>query len=164
MFGMNHKKHDTFNRMDITTNITNFKSDIDSFKTTISDSLIAGANLFVSQPGITSEVNMRTTELIAKKNKLNEDIKKQEAVIRRSERDFIDVRDTLPETIPNKKFHFLEDYTLVFLLISYLFMLAIALHTYVFTYDGVWTSALLKGGFYSLITTLLFGMILYYIC
>jgi hypothetical protein len=79
-------------------------------------------------------------------------------------RDFTDVRDQLPETIPDKKLHFIEDYTLVILGISYLFMILIALHTYVLKSEEAWTMSLLRGLMYSIPISLIVGMIIYYIC
>ena len=151
---------------DFATSITNFTTDIGSFKQSITDSLTVGNAMYgpYGHSDVTSEVSERTKELTKKKDELRETIKEQEAIIHRSERDFIDVRDTLPETIPTTRFHFLEDYTLVFLLITYFFMIAIALHTYVFYSSEPWMNALIRGSFYSIILTLLSGMILYYIC
>ena len=92
------------------------------------------------------------------------EIQEQEAVIRRVDRDFADVRDQLPETLPNKSLHVLEDYTLAIVSISYLFMLIIALHTYVLHSSDNFLSALGKGLGYSILLTLISGMILYYMC
>ena len=53
-------------------------------------------------------------------------INKKEAIIERSNRDFTDIKDTLPETQPKKVLHFIEDYTLAFVTIAYLFMIVAA--------------------------------------
>jgi hypothetical protein len=144
--------------------ISNAENVIASAKITISDLLTTGSAIAGQQTNVHSDVSRINTELNAKVKTITEDIKKQEGIISRSERDFMDVRETLPETIPTPRFQFLEDYTMVFLMVSYLFMIAIAVHTYVFHYNGNWIVALLKGGFYSMILTFLFGMILYNVC
>lgn len=149
---------------DFIKNISNAENEIASAKITISDLLTTGNAITGQQTNVHSDVSRINTELNTKVKTIMEDIKKQEGIISRSERDFMDVRETLPETIPTPRFQFLEDYTLVFLMFSYLFMIAIALHTYVFHYNGAWTIALLKGGFYSIMLTLLFGMIVYFVC
>ena len=101
---------------------------------------------------------------MAKKNQLREEIKQQEALINRSNRDFTDVRDELPETMPKKSLHFIEDYTLVIMCIAYLFMIVVGLHTYVIQSAENWLTALGMGLFYSFLLTLISGMLLYYMC
>ena len=112
---------------------------------------------------VTADVLSRNRELSEKKMKIQNEIKEQEAIINRSNRDFTDVRDQLPETLPNQSLHFIEDYTIVILCSSYFFMILVALHIYVMYSTEQWTVALLRGLFYSFLLTLLSGMILYYI-
>lgn len=151
---------------DFATNITDFKTDIASLKQNITDSLLVGKAAYgpYGHAEVTKDVSDRTAELTKRKDKLREDIQKQEAVINRSDRDFTDVRDTLPETLPNNRFRFMEDYTLVFLLIAYLFMMVVALHVYVTYSPEPWSTALVYGLFYSIMITLFAGLILYYMC
>jgi hypothetical protein len=150
---------------DFASKINNFTSDIAAFKQNITDSLLVGNSMYgpYGHAEVKSEVSERTKELTAKKEELRDEIKKQEAIIHRSDRDFTDVRHSLPETLPENRFHFIEDYTLVFVLIAYLFMIVIALHTYVLYSTESFAMALGKGLFYSFILTLISGMILYFI-
>jgi hypothetical protein len=150
---------------DLASRITDFTTDIASLKQNITDSLIVGNSMYgpYGQSTIISEVNLRTSELKNKKKTLEDKQKALDGIINRSNRDFTDLRDTLPETIPTSRFNFLEDYTLVLLCISYLFMIIVALHTYVLYSEESWVTALLRGLLYSILLTLLSGMILYYI-
>lgn len=139
--------------------------DITRLKATITDLIAVGSSMYNPTTGsMTADALSRNTELTAKKASLDEDIKKQESIINRANRDFTDVRDQLPETIPDKSLHFIEDYTLVILGISYLFMILIALQTYILKSDEAWTTSLLRGLMYSALISLIMGMIIYYIC
>jgi hypothetical protein len=138
--------------------------DISRLQATITNLLTIGDNMYSPVSGsVTKDVIARNNELSEKKAKIENEIKEQEAIINRSNRDFTDVRDELPEKIPTKSLHFIEDYTLVILCISYFFMIMVALHIYVMHSTEQWTSSLPWGLFYSFLLTLISGMILYYI-
>jgi hypothetical protein len=138
--------------------------DISRLQATITNLLTIGDNMYSPVSGsVTKDVMSRNNELSEKKAKIENEIKEQEAIINRSNRDFTDVRNELPEKIPNKSLHFIEDYTLVILCISYFFMIVVALHIYVMHSTEQWTSSLPWGLFYSFLLTLISGMILYYI-
>ena len=139
--------------------------DITRLKATITDLIAVGSSMYDPTAGsMTSDALSRNNELTAKRESLDEEIKKQESIVNRVNRDFTDVRNQLPETIPDKRLHFIEDYTLVILGISYLFMILIALHTYVLKSEEAWTMSLLRGLMYSVLISLIMGMIMYYIC
>jgi len=139
--------------------------DITRLQATITDLIAIGNSMYdPTQGSMTAAVATRNKELTEKKMKIQNEIKEQESIINRTNRDFTDVRDQLPETIPNKSLHFMEDYTIVILCISYFFMIIVALHIYVVYSTEQWTIALLRGLFYSGMLTLISGMILYYIC
>lgn len=138
--------------------------DISRLQATITNLLTIGDNMYSPVSGsVTKDVRSRNNELSEKKTKIENEIKEQEAIINRSNRDFTDVRNELPEKIPNKSLHFIEDYTLVILCISYFFMIIVALHIYVMHSTEQWTSSLPWGLFYSFLLTLISGMLLYYI-
>lgn len=100
------------------------ESDIESLKAIIGDSFYMGDAIYgkYGMDDITKQVRTRNQELKAKKEAIKNDIYKKEAIIERTDRDFSDVKDSLPETQPKKVLHFIEDYTLAFLTISYFFM------------------------------------------
>jgi hypothetical protein len=141
--------------------IENINDQLTKVRAAINELFVIGNSLFsTNNGGGANYVKDQNTILEAKKNKLLDISKRQQSDINRYNRDFI---DTKPETIENKRFHVLEDYTLVFLCISYLFMLLVGLHTYVFHSDEPFTTALFKGLLYAFILTMLSGMMLYYI-
>jgi hypothetical protein len=158
MFLMNHKKHDASNRK------MPADADITRLQATITDLIAIGNSMYDPTTGsVTADVRARNNELSEKKEKIQNEIKEQEAIINRSNRDFTDVRDELPETLPNKSLHFIEDYTIVILCISYFFMIVVALHIYIMYSTESFTTSLLRGLLYSFLLTLISGMILYYI-
>lgn len=67
------------------------------------------------------EVRARNRELKGRATKLETQLQQSQARMEQMERDFLDVKATLPETLPNKIIHVLEDYTLAVLAIAYLF-------------------------------------------
>ena len=155
---MNHKKHDAHNRS------MPADPDVTRLQATITDLISIGDSLYDPTKGsVTADVISRNKELSDKKTKIENEIKEQEAIINRSNRDFTDVRNELPETLPNKSLHFIEDYTVLILCISYFFMVIIALHIYVMYSTEPLTIAIFRGLFYSFLLTLISGMILYYI-
>jgi len=143
--------------------VGNIQTDIHSLNDTISNALTTGTSMFgaYSHPtSINSEVSARNKELHEKKKKLTEHIKQKEEIINRSNRDF---SDTLPDTQPKKILHFIEDYTLVFLSMSYLFMGMAAMYVYTSTSSEPLSTTIPKGGLVSLFVTFFMGALLYYV-
>lgn len=142
--------------------IVSIKNDIENIKININDAFSTGDAMF-GQYGhvqITNEILQRNKELEEKKKKLETEIKKNESIVERANRDFSDVKSTLPDSLPHQSATFIEDYTLVFLSASYLFMVILSIYMYVLISDKKWPA------FFQSITiaffgTLLFGMILY---
>ena len=159
-----NKRKETFGEDTVKLN-----SDIEMLRALIGDSFYMGDAIYGSYgiSDITKQVKARNTDLKRKKEILKEDIYKKEAIVERSDRDFSDVKNTLPETQPKKALHFLEDYTMAFLVMAYLFMM-IALN-YLYATETKNTenqtfnfTALLQGLFGSVIITIFLSIILYY--
>ena len=97
------------------------------------------------------------------KKELEQELGKQHQLIQTSNRDFSDVKDTLPETQPEKFLYFIEDYTLAILSMSYLILViaVIAFRTYLSS--DTWKTFLesLVG---ASIFTIFACMLLYYLC
>lgn len=113
---------------------TTFKlqQDISALSATTVDSLSIGDAMF-SQQGhseIVKQVKDRNEDLKSKKERLLTEIEKGEAIIERSNRDFSDVKNTLPDPQPKKMLRFIEDYTLAILSMSYLFMIIAFIYIY----------------------------------
>ena len=170
------------------TDAIKIKNDIDFLKSGIEDTLHTGDAMFGSfgPADITKDVKQRNSELEKKKEDLKTDISKKEAIIERNNRDFSDVKQALPEQEETKSLHFIEDYTLAFLSISYFFMVVVAIYLYTIgpnqkvnaaTAIGVFgaTAAASNTGssgltrffkalLFALFGTMFSGMILYYLC
>lgn len=115
----------------------NVNLDVGMLAAAVGESLAIGDSIFGqgSFGEITNEVKTRNLELQKKKQQLMADVDKAEATIQRSDRDFSDVKDTLPETQSKKVLHFIEDYTLAILVISYLFMAIAGIYVYTLLAD-----------------------------
>lgn len=117
------------------TTTLSLEQDITSIRANVTDSLSMGDSMFgqFGHVDITHQVKERNNELKSKKEHLIKSIKEKEGRIRRANRDFSDVKDTIEEPQKQTALHFIEDYTLVLLSISYLFMLILGVYMYVST-------------------------------
>lgn len=124
--------------MNFATNAFQVQKDIDMLSASVGDSLIVGDSVFGNSGigSVTKELKDRLVELRKKKEELKSSIDKSESIIERSDRDFSDVKDSLPETQPKRILHFIEDYTLAILVISYLFMIISAIYIYTIISDN----------------------------
>jgi hypothetical protein len=141
----------------------NLKQDISALQANITDSLMTGDSMFGSMGNgtITKQVDMRNEDLKKKKDALSATIRKNEAIIERSSRDFSDVKDTVPEPQKKRILHVLEDYTLALLVFSYLFMSLSVVYLYTIL-NGATIAALLTAlGGSALVTAFLF-MVLFF--
>jgi hypothetical protein len=77
------------------------------------------------------EVRIRNRDLKGRVKKLEAHIQQGHARMEQMERDFLDTKAALPETLPNKIIHVLEDYTLAVLLLAYIFGALAVLFYYV---------------------------------
>jgi hypothetical protein len=111
---------------------TNPKSDFDMLNANYNNLIVSGDALFGTMPNDTAikQVKQRNLDLKKRLDDIKTNIKSKEAVIERTNRDFIDTKESQPEKEDDKKIHVLDDYTLIVLLISYIFMAL----TFVFWY------------------------------
>ena len=135
-----------------------------SLRASIGNSLHMGDSMFgeFGYADVSKQVSDRNAELKRKKNALKKSIDKNEATITRSGRDFTDVKDSLPETLPDTTLHVIEDYTVAVVLISYLFMVL----SFIFYYTSqaaVFTTGLFQSVLGSVLVTIIIGMIFNYI-
>ena len=111
------------------------KDDIKQILGKANDALMVGDSAFLvmdNEKGIVKDVKERIDALETEKKELEKEIDKQHQLIQTSNRDFSDVKDTLPETQPERFLYFIEDYTLSILAMAYLIMVVAAssFHTY----------------------------------
>jgi hypothetical protein len=145
-------------------NTFKLQKDIQTLTATVGDSLIMGDTMFgqYGYQDVAIQVKERNAELKAKKEKLLKEVDSNEAVIERSNRDFSDVKDTIKEPQPKKVLRFVEDYTLAFLSIAYLFMIIAVMYVYISTSE-LKLVAFGKSFVASIFLTIFLFMMLYYL-
>lgn len=119
-------------------NTIKLQKDIESLTSAVQDSLVMGDSMFgqYGYQDIAKQVKDRHQELKIKKDQLMKEVDKGEQIIDKSNRDFSDVKNTVPEPQPKKILHFIEDYTLVILTLSYLFMIIAVIYVYTLMSDN----------------------------
>ena len=142
------------------------KDDIKQVLGKANNALMMGDTVFTVQgneKGIVNDVKSRIDSLEKDKKELEQELGKQHQLIQTSNRDFSDVKDTLPETQPEKFLYFIEDYTLAILSMSYLILViaVIAFRTYLSS--DTWKTFLESLVGASTFTIFAF-MLLYYLC
>uniref|UniRef100_A0A6C0KV90 Uncharacterized protein n=1 Tax=viral metagenome TaxID=1070528 RepID=A0A6C0KV90_9ZZZZ len=138
--------------------------DSDFLRASIGNSLHMGDSMFgeFGYADVSKQVDDRNAELKRKKEALKKSIDKKEAIISRSGRDFTDIKDSLPETLPNTTLHVIEDYTVAVLLLSYLFMV-LTFISYYTSQATVFATGLFQSVLGSVLVTIIIAMIFNYI-
>jgi hypothetical protein len=104
----------------------------------------------------------RNKELNQKKKALEADVKKKEAIINRSNRDFSDVKDSLPERLPKRTMQTVEDKTVAVVIVAYVFMIM----AYIWWYASqapVFLPGIMQGLAIAAVITLIMVMLAYYL-
>jgi hypothetical protein len=149
----------------IYTDPNQLKDLISSEMNAIDDILLVGNNMSGSQStaSIIQTYSQTTNdELKVKKERLKKEIAKKLAIIERSNRDFSDVRDTLPEKLEKKNLHIVEDYTMAVLSICLIFAILVFVYYTVQTSTDTMTG-LLKGAGIGLLFGLFSCIVIYQI-
>jgi hypothetical protein len=149
----------------LATDTMNIDTDIQSLKASIQDALLMGDQIVGqnSNTQVVRQAQLRNKELKETKDALEVDIRKKEGIINRTNRDFSDVKDSLPQTQSNQILHVVEDYTVAILVVSYLFAILGFITSSVIQAAEFWSGlgqALLASTIFTMISTL----ILYYVC
>ena len=143
-----------------------YEDDISDLRSMITNDMTTLNGLYTTSTtsvNATNQASIQTDQLAKRKKELIKDVEMKEAIINRSNRDFSDVKGTLPEHLPKKTLHVIEDYTMAILAMSYLFMVIAAVYLYTITSTEP-MSAMLRGIGYAIVTSLFAWMGLYYIC
>lgn len=137
-------------------NTTDPNGDFATLTAIHNDLLTSGDSIFGNMPDqtILDQTIMRNKELKAKKDTITKTIESNDSKIERADRDFIDTKESLPETFTQKTVHVLDDYTLVVLAIAYVFFLLTMMYLYMYT-NQYSTSSIFQG-----IMIVFFGIIL----
>ena len=143
----------------------NIDADIQGLKASIQDALLMGDQIVGtnSNTHVVRQAQLRNKELKETKTALEVDIRKKEAIVNRTNRDFSDVKDSLPQTQSNQILHVVEDYTVAILVVAYLFAILGFITSYVIQAAEFW-SGLGQALLASTIFTMLSTLILYYVC
>jgi len=120
------------------------KTDINALQSCIIGTTTCTVN--PSSNGIVKQVQVLNDEYNAKITQLKAEIDRKEAIISKTNRDFSDVKDSLPERQSKKIINFIEDYTLAFLLMSYVLMLISGIYVYTVFTMGTWIQKLYAFG------------------
>ena len=142
------------------------KDDIKQILGKANDALMVGDTTFLvkdNEKGIIKDLKERINALEAEKKELEKEIDKQHQLIQTSNRDFSDVKDTLPETQPERFLYFIEDYTLSILAMAYLIMVVAASSFHTYLSLDTWAAILESLVGFGILTIFLF-MLLYYLC
>jgi len=136
-------------------------SDIETIRSQIENALHMGDAMFgqYAHVEVAKEVTARKEELKKKKETLEEEIRQKEAIIQRTNRDFTDVKDAIPES-EEPHVRFIEDYTLLFLSLAYVFMVLSAVVYHVALSPTPWQTLGRSLG-YSVLGTVFAGILLY---
>jgi len=121
-------------------------AEIENLKSLYRDATTTAESVFGSGSKQTyiDDINKRNKELKERKTKLTETINRSKAAIERADRDFVDSKEQLPETMPTRTAHVIDDYTILVLFIAYLFFALTVLYWYV-QESGFSLKALLTG-------------------
>jgi hypothetical protein len=153
---------ETLRNANFAKDVLKVKNDLESQSMIVIDSLTTGDSIFGQASGatISKEIIARNKELKEKKSKLREGIDKNEAIVERSNRDFLYTREDLPENISAKKVNFIEDYTVAFVLLTYIFMIISLIYFYTVMSENK-IRALIFGVVGSTIISIILGILFY---
>ena len=146
-------------------NTLKLKDDIELLRANVQDTLALGDTMFgqFGHNEVSKQVKYRNDDLQMQVSSLEKEIDKGQAIIDRNNRDFIDVKRTLPEKQPKKILHFIEDYTMALLAISYLFMCIVGIYFYSMMSGAFDMSKCIQAIGYSGLISIIIGMLLYYL-
>jgi hypothetical protein len=138
------------------------REDITTLRAQITNALTLGDNIVHQSGGtqISSYVQGQLTNLESKRKEIYDDILEKERMVHASNRDFSDAN---PVHEPKTVLRVIEDHTVAILLLSYLFMLVMAMYWYVIQSSSVIkgiAEAIIGGFFFSIFSF----MVLYYVC
>jgi hypothetical protein len=149
---MNNFLNETYKLRDLFTNEDSIYNDLIS----TGDRLFGSA---ASSNQIT-DIQRRNQELIDLKNKLIKENNSLKGIAEQNKRDFVDEKIELPEPLPNKVLHTLEDYTIGVFLMAYVFMVIALIYYYsainMFTLKSIGFSI-----FLSVVVSLILFVLLY---
>ena len=111
------------------------RQEFESDEAVYQDLIVTGDTLFGSSSSDTqiADIRSRNSELKKLKDKLVAEIKSATSREEQANRDFLDTKEALPESLPKKVVRTLEDYSVAFFLLAYLFAGIALVYLYVVT-------------------------------
>jgi len=143
-------------------NTYKIKDDFQAQTALYNDLILTGDNLFGSSPTNlqVNEIKKRNQELKEMKDKLESEIKASQAATERAERDFLDTKAGLPDPMPKKMLHTIEDYTMLVFIMSYLVMTIAFI--YLFTaMRGFTTNSIITGIVAGIVVSIILTILIY---
>jgi hypothetical protein len=140
----------------------NIQSDFDTQNAMYNDLVIQGDNLFgTAKTNLqVDDIRKRNKELQDMKDKLQGEINTANAAAERAERDFLDTKAKLPDPIPKKMLHTIEDYTMLVFLMSYTLMGIALIYLYAAN-QGFAINSIITGLVGAFVITLFIGVLIY---
>ena len=156
----NQEEHDR--RQRFATDTGKQKEEIENLKSVYRNALDSADSIFGSGSTTTfaTEIDTRNKELKQKVDELTTKINRSKAAIERADRDFVDSKEQQPETAPTRTAHVIDDYTILILFISYLFLALTILYWYV-QQNNYSTKALLTGIAVGIVVSGILAMLLW---
>jgi hypothetical protein len=138
------------------------KTEFEQQAITYNDLIITGDSLFGSSTNDTqiADIKARNGELKNMKDKLLKDIRSAESQTEQAERDFLDTKAALPETLPQKILHTIEDYTMFVFMISFVFMAIALIYMYVAS-QGFSINSIIIGIVVAIVVAFVLGALLF---
>ena len=111
------------------------RQEFESDEAVYQDLIVTGDTLFGSSSSDTqiADIRSRNSELKKLKDKLVAEIKSATSREEQANRDFLDSKEALPESLPKKVVRTLEDYSVAFFMLAYLFAGIALVYLYVVT-------------------------------
>lgn len=138
------------------------RQEFESDEAVYQDLIITGDTLFGSSSSDTqiADIRSRNSELKKLKEKLVAEIKSASSREEQANRDFLDTREALPETLPKKVVRTLEDYSVAFFILAYLFAGIAIVYLYV-VMNQFAVGAIVTGLVVFVVVSLIVGVMLF---
>jgi hypothetical protein len=140
-------------------------NEIENLKSMYVNALTTADSIFGSASTTTfaKEIDIRNRELKDRVSKLGATIDTSKSAIERSERDFIDSKEQLPEQLPTHTIHVIDDYTLSVLSVAYIFFIFAVIYWYVQQNDYSMRSILTALGSAVILTLIIVMLLIAYL-
>jgi uncharacterized protein YdcH (DUF465 family) len=143
-------------------NTYKIKDDFQAQTALYNDLILTGDNLFGTSPTNlqVNEIKKRNQELKDMKEKLQSEINAANSATERAERDFLDTKAGLPDPLPKKMIHTIEDYTMLVFVMSFVLMLISFIYLYS-AMSGFTTNSIITGIVAAIVVSVILTILIY---